>query len=71
VIWQPLWSVHETSVPLIDTASAGGKFHLPPAKSGMPDFGSCDDLPATYIIVPVLNKKPSRKRHSSGRPAEG
>lgn len=31
----------------------------------------CHDLPVNYIIVPVLSKKPSRKRHLGGRPAEG
>jgi hypothetical protein len=60
----------KSSKLLIDTALADGKFHLPSTNSVAHDFGSCDYLPVAYIIVPVLNKKPSRKLHPSGRPAE-
>jgi hypothetical protein len=61
----------KSSKLLIDTALAGGKFHLPPAKSGAREFGSCDDLPVTYIIMPVRSKKPGRMRHWIDWPAEG
>jgi hypothetical protein len=46
-------------------------FLLALAESRAYDFGSCDDLPVTYIIVSVLNEKPGRKRLWIGWPAEG
>jgi hypothetical protein len=61
----------KSSKLLIDRALAGGKFHLPPAKSVAQEFGTCDDLPVTYIIVPVRSKKPGRKGHWIDWPAEG
>jgi hypothetical protein len=61
----------KSSKLLIDTALACGKFYLPPAKSVAQEFGTCDDLPVTYIIVPVRSKKADRKRHWIGWPAEG
>jgi hypothetical protein len=61
----------KSSKLLIDTALADGKFHLSLAKSWAQDFGSCDDLPVTYIIVPVRSKNPGRMRHWSGWHAEG